>query len=230
MKKGDLLIVEDDKKIAEALKDYFIKENFNVSILNTGEKVVSNVKTKMPDLILLDIMLPDKDGITLCREIRSFSDVPIIFVTAKVKDIDRLLGLELGADDYICKPFLPQEVVARVKAVIRRTRPDRKNNRLVAGAVDMNDETHKVTVDGANVNLTPIEYNLLKIMMSAPDKVFTRADLLSSIHGSGHDYYRRTIDNHIKNLRKKINSHLSDKKIIHTVHGVGYKITSSQHD
>lgn len=230
MKKGNLLIVEDDKKIAEALKDYFIKENFNVSILNTGEKVVRDVKTSMPDLILLDIMLPDKDGIAICREIRSFSDVPIIFVTAKVKDIDRLLGLELGADDYICKPFLPQEVVARVKAVIRRTRPDRERNRLVVGAVCMDDENHEVTVEGTNVDLTPIEYNLLKIMMSAPDKVFTRSDLLSTIHGYGYYCYERTIDNHIKNLRKKINSYLQDQEIIQTVYGVGYKIASPQYD
>jgi two-component system, OmpR family, response regulator BaeR len=230
MIKGKILIVEDDKKIADVLKDYFIKENFNVSISGTGEKVVGDVKNNMPDLILLDIMLPDKDGITICREIRSFSDVPIIFVTAKVQDVDRLLGLELGADDYICKPFLPQEVVARVKAVIRRTRPDRERNRLVVGTVNMDDEIHEVRVDGTTVDLTPIEYNLLKIMMIVPDKVFTRADLLSAIHGYGYYCYERTIDNHIKNLRKKINSHLPNQEIINTVHGVGYKIGSSQYD
>lgn len=230
MRKGNLLIVEDDYKIATALKHFFVQENFDVSILNAGGGVVCDVKKNMPDLILLDIMLPDKDGTTICRDIRSFSDVPIIFVTAKVKDVDRLLGLELGADDYICKPFLPQEVVARVKAVIRRTKPGRERNKLVVGTVNMDDENYKVTVDGANVNLTPIEYNLLKVMMSNPDRVFTRADLLSAIHGYGYYSYERTIDNHIKNLRKKMNSYLPDQELIHTVHGVGYKISYPRYD
>ena len=226
MKKGNILIVEDDKKIAEALKDYLEKEEFNVTIFNGGESVVDEVSVNPPDLILLDIMLPEKDGITICREIRSFSDVPIIFVTAKVEDIDRLLGLELGADDYICKPFLPQEVVARVKAVIRRTRPKRGDDKLVVGLVTMDNENHKVTIDGSDIDLTPIEYKLLRIMMSAPDKVFTRGDFISKIQGYNYDCYERTIDNHIKNLRRKISKCLGNREIIHTVYGVGYKIST----
>ena len=228
MKKGKILIVEDDKKIAEALKDYLEKEKFNVSIFNTGKTVVSNVKINPPDLILLDIMLPDKDGITICREIRIFSNVPIIFVTAKVEDVDRLLGLELGADDYICKPFIPQEVVARVKAVMRRTRPGQAEKKIVVGLLVMDDENHEVRIGESNIDITPIEYKLLKIMMSKPDKVFTRADFISKIQGYNYDCYERTIDNHIKNLRRKISAHLSGHEMIQTVYGIGYKISSQQ--
>jgi len=226
MKKGKILIVEDDKKIAEVLKEYLEEEHFDVVILNTGDTVVSNVQISPPDLILLDIRLPDKDGMTVCREIRSFSDVPIIFVTAKVDDIDRLLGLEIGADDYICKPFVTKEVVARVKAVIRRTHPKQAENKLVVESLVMDVKAHKVTVEGSRIDLTPIEYNLLRIMMSNPDQVFTRADLISKTQGYDADCYERTIDNHIKNLRKKISLLSPDQEIIHTVFGVGYKIGS----
>jgi two-component system, OmpR family, response regulator BaeR len=226
MKKGNILIVEDDERIAEVLKSYFENAEFKVSVLNTGNIVVSYVQASPPDLVLLDIMLPDKDGMTICREIRSFSNVPIIMVTAMVEDIDRLLGLEIGADDYICKPFIPREVVARAKAVLRRTHPEHLENRLVVGSLVMDETRHKVTVDGSDVKLTPIEYQLLRIMMSAPDRVFTRNDLISKIQGYDYDGYDRTIDNHIKNLRKKIDEHLSANEMIHTVFGVGYKISA----
>jgi two-component system response regulator BaeR len=226
--KGKILIVEDDIKIAEAMKDYLEKERFSVSILNAGKNVVSDVKISPPDLILLDILLPDKDGLLICREIRSFSNVPIIFVTAKVEDIDRLLGLELGADDYISKPFIPQEMVARVKAVIRRTLPEQAKNKLVVGLLNMDDENYEITIGGSNIDVTPIEYKLLKIMMSKPDKVFTRSDFLTKIQGYNHGCYERTIDNHIKNLRRKISEHLNGQEMIHTVYGVGYKISSQQ--
>jgi two-component system, OmpR family, response regulator BaeR len=226
MKKGNILIVEDDERISDVLKSYFENAAFNVSVLNTGNTVVSSVRTSPPDLILLDIMLPDEDGMTICREIRSFSDVPIIIVTARVEDFDRLLGLELGADDYICKPFIPREVVARAKAVLRRVHPEHGENKLVVGPIVMDEKRHTVTIGGYEVNLTPIEYQLLKIMMSAPDRVFTRNDFISRIQGYNYDGYDRTIDNHIKNLRKKINDHITDHEMIHTVFGVGYKISS----
>jgi len=226
MNNSKILIVEDDERIAQVLKEYLEDEHFNVLILNTGSTVVNTVKISPPDLILLDIRLPDKDGMTICHEIRSFSNVPVIFVTAKVDDIDRLLGLEMGADDYICKPFVPREVVARVKAVIRRTRPEQVENKLVIGPIIMDVKAHKVTIGESEIDLTPIEYNLLKIMMSNPNQVFTRADLISKIQGYDSDCYERTIDNHVKNLRKKISLQLKDQEIIHTVFGVGYKIGS----
>jgi two-component system, OmpR family, response regulator BaeR len=225
MKKGNILIVEDDERIADVLKSYFENADFKVTVLNTGNTVVSIIQDSPPDLILLDIMLPDKDGITICREIRSFSNVPIIMVTAMVEDVDRLLGLELGADDYICKPFIPREVVARAKAVLRRVHPEHEENKLVLGSLIMDEKRHRVTVGGSEINLTPIEYQLLKIMMSAPDRVFTRNDFISRIQGYNYDGYDRTIDNHIKNLRKKINEYFDGSEMIHTVFGFGYKIS-----
>jgi two-component system, OmpR family, response regulator BaeR len=226
MKNSKILIVEDDERIAQVLKEYLEEEHFNVLILNAGDTVVSSVQISLPDIILLDIRLPDKDGMTICREIRSFSDVPVIFVTAKVEDIDRLLGLEIGADDYICKPFVPREVVARVKAVLRRTHPGQAENKLEVESLTMDLKAHNVTIGGSQIDLTPIEYNLLKIMMSNPNQVFTRADLISKIQGYDADCYERTIDNHIKNLRKKISLQSRGEEIIHTVFGVGYKIGS----
>lgn len=228
MKKRNILIVEDDERIAEVLKSYFENADFRVAVLNNGNTVVSNVQASPPDLVLLDIMLPDKDGMTICREIRSFSNVPVIMVTAMVEDVDRLLGLELGADDYICKPFIPREVVARAKAVLRRAHPENEEKRLVVGPLIMDENRHRVTVEGSDIKLTPIEYQLLRIMMSAPDRVFTRNDFISRIQGYNYDGYDRTIDNHIKNLRKKIDEHLAGHEMIHTVFGVGYKISSPQ--
>jgi two-component system, OmpR family, response regulator BaeR len=225
MKKGNILIVEDDERIAEVLKSYFENADFKVTVLNTGNTVVSIVQEGPPDLILLDIMLPDKDGITICREIRSFSNVPIIMVTAMVEDVDRLLGLELGADDYICKPFIPREVVARAKAVLRRTHQELEENILAVGPLIMDENRHRVIAGGLEIKLTPIEYQLLRIMMSAPDRVFTRSDFISRIQGYNYDGYDRTIDNHIKNLRKKIEEYVAGKEMIHTVFGFGYKIS-----
>jgi len=228
MKNGNILIVEDDERIAEVLKSYFESADFKVAVFSSGNTVVANVQVNPPDLILLDIMLPDKDGMTICREIRAFSNVPIIMVTAMVEDIDRLLGLEIGADDYICKPFIPREVVARAKAVLRRSYPGHIENRFSVGPLIMDETRHRVTIDGSEIKLTPIEYQLLRIMMAAPDRVFTRNDFISKIQGYNYDGYDRTIDNHIKNLRKKIDEHLSGHEMIHTVFGVGYKISPPQ--
>lgn len=227
MKKGKILIVEDDEEIAGVLKSYFENADFKVSILNTGVTVIDKVRVNPPDLVLLDIMLPETDGMTICREIRSFSNVPIIMVTAMVEEVDRLVGLELGADDYICKPFIPREVVARAKAVLRRTHPGHEKNVLVLGPLIMDEKGHRVTVGESDIKLTPIEYQLLKIMMSEPDRVFTRSDFILRIQGYNYNGYDRTVDNHIKNLRKKINKHTSGREMIHTIFGVGYKITST---
>ena len=228
MKKFKILIVEDDERIAGVLKQYLKASNFNVTTLNSGNMVKNNVQYNPPDLILLDIMLPDIDGLEICREIRSFSNVPIIMITAKVEDFDRVLGLEIGADDYICKPFLPLEVVARVKSVLRRTHSVQEKDILVVGSLVMDDKAHLVRFKGSAIDLTPIEYQLLKIMMLAPNRVFTRADLISNIQGYNKNVYDRTIDNHIKNLRKKINLHVQGQEIVHTVFGIGYRINSSK--
>ena len=221
-----ILVVEDEEKISRLLCDYLEKAGYRPSVQDSGDRVISRIKKDMPDLILLDIMLPGMDGMELCREIRKFSNVPIIMITARVEEIDRLLGLELGADDYICKPFSPREVVARVKAIFRRLHAEPSTPTLVSGSISLDDKTHQVRIDQQVLNLTPIEFGLLKIMMTQPDRVFSRSELVNRVQGYDFEGYDRTIDTHIKNLRKKIAERLPDQKIILTVYGVGYKFTA----
>lgn len=221
----NILIVEDEKKIADLLRDYLEKANYAASTLDRGDGVVRKVKKNPPDLILLDIMLPGMDGMDVCREIRKFSNVPIIMLTARVEEIDRLIGLELGADDYICKPFSPREVVARVKAVLRRVNPEPVEDRTTRGPITLMEDSHRVFVHDQELELTPSEFGLLKVFMSQPDRVFNRNELISNVQGYSFDGYDRTIDTHIKNLRKKIADRIPEQKIIHTVYGIGYKFT-----
>ncbi len=220
-----LLVVEDEKKIAEVLSDYLTQAGFKVSCIHSGDQAVEKIKAVSPALALLDIMLPGMDGISVCREVRKFSDIPIIMITARIEEVDRLLGLEIGADDYICKPFSPREVVARVKAVLRRARPGETPQRLVAGPIILDEELHQVTIDGTPLALTPSEFGLFHVLMAAPNRVFSRADLLDKVQGYRYDGYDRTIDSHIKNLRKKISKRLPNREIIQTIYGVGYRFT-----
>jgi two-component system, OmpR family, response regulator BaeR len=221
-----ILIVEDERKIADLLRDYLVGAGFKAACHYRGGDVVRFIKKSPPALILLDIMLPDVDGYDICREIRKFSNVPVIMITAKVEEVDRLIGLELGADDYICKPFSPREVVARVKAVLRRASgQDRAGHALVLGELSIDDAAHTAAVGGEVLDLTPSEFSLLKVMMSHPDRVFTRSELLDKVQGYQFEGYDRTIDTHIKNLRRKISEKLPDREIIRTVYGVGYKMS-----
>jgi two-component system, OmpR family, response regulator BaeR len=224
MEKQNILIVEDDKKIAELLHDYLKQADFNVSMLFKGDRVVSDVRQTYPDLILLDIMLPDKDGLSICSEIRSFSRVPIMIISAKVDEIDRLLGLELGADDYICKPFSPREVVVRIKAILRRVSSKPEEQKLTAGPITIKPESHNATIGENDLCLTPNEFELLRVLISRPGCVFTRGDLVSRIQGYDFDGGVRTIDTHVKNLRKKVSGFLPGNKIIQTIYGVGYSV------
>lgn len=219
-----ILIVEDEQKIAKLIGDYLEMAGYKTSRLERGDKVIPFIKRDRPDLILLDIMLPGMEGTDVCREIRKFADIPIIMITARVDEIDRLLGLELGADDYICKPFSPREVVARVKAVLRRAfpKPEAKR-RLNAGPLTLEEDTHQVLIDDYNLNLTPSEFGLLSVFMSCPNRVFSRSELLDKVQGYQFEGYDRTIDSHVKNLRKKIAAKIPDMEIISTVYGVGYK-------
>jgi two-component system response regulator BaeR len=223
-----IFVVEDEPKISGLLRDYLIQEGFTVTCLDRGDEVVSKVKGEQPALILLDIMMPGKDGTQVCREIRKFSNIPILMLTAKVEEIDRIIGLELGADDYICKPFSPREVIARVKAVLRRTYTSPDMTQLISGPLSLNEETHQVTVDGHPLKLTPSEFGLLKIMMANPNRVFSRSELLDRVQGYQFEGYDRTIDSHIKNLRKKIARRLPEQDIILTVYGVGYQFSPPQ--
>jgi len=222
-----ILIVEDEEKIARLLCDYLKEAGFRTSTQNNGDRVIAQVKKDPSDLILLDIMLPGKNGIELCREIRQFSNIPIIMITARVEEIDRLLGLALGADDYICKPFSPREVVARVEAIFRRLHAEPLTHSLVIGSISLDDKTHQVMIDKQVLNLTPNEFGLLKIMMSRPNRVFSRSELINQVQGYDFEGYDRTIDSHIKNLRKKIAQKLPGQEIISTVYGIGYKFSAS---
>ena len=221
-----ILIVEDEEKIASLLCDYLKEAGFRTSTQNHGDRVMAQVKKDPLDLILLDIMLPGKNGLDLCREIRQFSNIPIIMITARVEEIDRLLGLELGADDYICKPFSPREVVARVKAIFRRLQAEAPAQNLVIGSISLDEVTHQVMIDNRVLNLTPNEFGLLKIMMRQPNRVFSRSELINRVQGYEFEGYDRTIDSHIKNLRKKIDQKLPGQEIISTVYGVGYKFNA----
>jgi two-component system, OmpR family, response regulator BaeR len=224
----EILIVEDEIKIAEILKDYLAKAGYRVDCLERGDLVVSHVKQNPPCLILLDIMIPGPDGIEVCREVRKFSDVPIVMITARVEEIDRLLGLELGADDYICKPFSPREVVARVKAVLRRSFAPQNDKTLSAGGLCLVQKTRQARVGRHELKLTPCEYNLLKALLSQPDRIFSRNELIGIVQGYDFEGYDRTIDSHVKNLRKKIAQYLPDMEVISTIYGMGYKLNARQ--
>jgi two-component system, OmpR family, response regulator BaeR len=222
----NILVVEDEVKIAGILQDYLIKTGYRVTCLEHGDLAVHYVRQHQPALILLDLMLPGADGMEICREVRKFSAVPIIMITARVEEIDRLLGLELGADDYICKPFSPREVVARVKAVLRRVYAPPADKSLVAGEISLIPETHQVLVGSHEIKLTPCEYNLLKTLLSHPNRIFSRNELINIVQGYDFEGYERTIDSHIKNLRKKIAGYLPGQDVISTIYGVGYKLNT----
>lgn len=221
----NVLIVEDESKIALLLRDYLVAAGFRVTIVERGDLAIAEVRKNMPALVLLDIMLPGMDGMDVCREIRKFSTVPIIMLTARVEEIDRIVGLELGADDYVCKPFSPREIVARVKAVLRRSESQPVELQLKVGPISMDCATREVAVRGKSVGLTPNEFALLKALMARPNRVFTRGELLNLVQGYSFDGYERTIDSHIKNLRKKIAERLPEQEVISTEYGVGYKLS-----
>jgi two-component system response regulator BaeR len=227
MARAHVLIVEDERKIAELLRDYLTGAGFAVSRVERGDLALERVRKDPPELVLLDVMLPGMDGTEVCREIRKFSDVPILMITARVEEVDRIVGLEVGADDYICKPFSPREVVARVRAVLRRARGGVAAHRLAAGPVALDEAAHQATVGGRALSLTPSEFGLLKVLMGRPGRVFTRSELLDQVQGYQFEGYDRTIDSHVKNLRRKIAEALPEREVIVTVYGVGYKFSPS---
>ncbi len=217
-----ILVVEDEPRIAEILSDYLKQSGYSVEHLDNGTTVVPTVKADPPDLILLDIMLPGSDGLEVCKAIRKFSEVPIIFVSARADELDRLIGLELGADDYICKPFSPREVVARVKAVLRRHRPGAQHDEDSDALFHIDEERGRVLVQGTALDLTRTEYRLLTHLMSKPGKIYSRTQLLESCC-QDEDVFDRVIDSHIKNLRKKLAKVLPEQEVIHAVYGIGYR-------
>lgn len=227
-----ILIVEDEIKINRLLVDYFHASQFKTDSLYDGSKVIEWLKENSPDLILLDLMLPGKDGIEICREIRQFSHVPIIMITARIDDIDRIIGLEIGADDYICKPFNPREVVTRAKVIFRRMDFFENRHNIELKMSDQTEELTLVKLDrekymasfnNNRLDLTPVEFRLLETMYQVPGKVFSRDQLMNHLYKDNRIVTDRTIDSHIKNLRKKFQLAGCEDEIIHSVYGVGYK-------
>lgn len=218
---GHILIVEDEAKLAHLLEDYLSHAGFRTTWLNHGSEVIPCVQAHNVDLILLDLMLPGKDGIAICREVRSFSQVPIIMVTARVEEMDRLLGLEMGADDYICKPFSPREVVARVKTVLRRTLPQPLTQ--TEGLLTLDRASYRVRAGERETQLTAVEFQLFDVLYREPGRIFSRSQLIDRIYDDRRIVSDRTVDSHIKKLRKKLDNLLPDQELIHSVYGVGYR-------
>lgn len=216
-----ILIVEDEPKLARLLSSYLRQAGYDPECLENGLDVLPRVRERMPALILLDLMLPGRNGIDVCKEIRSFSTVPIIMVTARIEEIDRLLGLELGADDYICKPFSPREVVARVKAVLRRSANEQPPG--VTPVLQLDEERFQATLHGHDLELTVVEFKLLSFLSANPGKIYNRTKLMDHIYPDQRVVSDRTIDSHIKNLRKKISGVSPETELIHSVYGAGYK-------
>ena len=215
-----VLIVEDESKLAELLRDYLVKEGFDVAMLHHGDEVERWVATHDVELVLLDLMLPGKSGLDVCRALRAISNVAIIMVTARIDEIDRLLGLELGADDYICKPFSPREVVARVKAVLRRVTRGERTGEI---GLILDEAAYRASIDGKDLNLTAVEFQLLKVLVEHPGRIYTRDQLMDAMYRDERVVADRTVDSHIKKIRRKIAAVLPDRDIVHSVYGLGYK-------
>lgn len=216
-----ILIVEDESKLARLEADYLNNAGFATECLDDGLKVVPWLKQNPVDLVLLDLMLPGRDGLDICREIRGFSSVPIIIVTARIEEVDRLLGLELGADDYMCKPFSPREMVARVKAVLRRLQPPSANG--TDKLLSLLPESFRVRAGDREMELTAVEFQLLQALYHQPGRIFSRSKLMDMIYQDQRIVSDRTIDSHIKKLRKKLSELLPGSELIHSVYGAGYR-------
>jgi len=221
-----ILIIEDEIELTRVLSSYLEQANFQVITAEQGDVGLSLWSQKKPDLVILDLNLPGMDGLDIAREIRKKADTPIIMVTARVEETDRLIGLELGADDYITKPFSPREVVARVRAVLRRAGTTQESHDLLRqGSLEIDLIGHQVTRNDERIALTPTEFTLLEIMASQPGRVFTRLQLLEASQDAAYEGYERTIDAHIKNLRAKIELDPKEPLYIETVFGVGYRFS-----
>ncbi|MGB9640894.1 MAG: response regulator [Anaerolineales bacterium] len=218
-----ILIIEDEAELVKVLRSYLEKAGFQVITALRGDSGLELWKREKPDLVILDLNLPGLDGLDIAREIRKKSNTPIIMLTARVEETDQLVGLEIGADDYITKPFSPRLVVARVRALLRRATPLSPSEYIRVQDIEIDLEAHQVTRQGNPIELTPTEFSLLVAMASNPGRVFSRLQLLESVQGIAYEGYERTIDTHIKNLRAKIEPDPKNPRYIETVFGVGYR-------
>ncbi len=215
-----VVVMEDDTKIARVLLDYLHAEGYAAQVIADGQGALAHIQRELPALVILDLMLPGLDGIAVCRSIRKFSDVPILMLTARVDEVDRLLGLDTGADDYVCKPFSPREVMARVRALVRRAQ-GRAMPSALPWAID--EAALRITWRGHSLQLTPLEFRMFHLLLSHPGRVFSRAQLLDRAHTDQRDVSDRAIDSHIKNLRRKINAIEPEIECIASVYGMGYR-------
>ncbi len=222
-----ILVVDDEPKIVKTVRAYLVSAGFRVATAGDGQLALTVFRHEKPALVILDLRLPGMDGLDVARTIRRESDVPIIMLTARVDEADKLIGLELGADDYVTKPFSPRELVARVRAVLRRIGRDREpaSPPIVVGDVTIDLERRQVAVEGQGVELTPTEFDLLVVLARHPGRVFTRLELLDRVQGYAFEGYERTVDAHVKNLRQKIEPDPKQPRYLLTVYGVGYKFS-----
>jgi two-component system response regulator BaeR len=218
----DIFIVEDEPELAALVADYARAAGYRATVFGDGARALDAIRRQPPTLVVLDLMLPGLDGLSVCRAVRSFSNVPVVMVTARVEEIDRLLGLELGADDYLCKPFSPRELMARIKAILRRAG---QASAPAAPAVDLDEGARRVRIHGRPLELTPTEYGILAALARRPGQVFSRAQLLDAARegNANLEVADRAIDSHVKNLRRKLDAVLPGVEAIHSIYGLGYR-------
>lgn len=221
-----ILVVDDEPKIIQLTQDYLENAGFSVISAGDGERALTVIQVEKPDLVVLDLGLPGMDGLDVCRSIRKTSNLPIIMLTARDEETDKLVGLELGADDYITKPFSPKELVARVRSVLRRSELAQEEREVIrVGDVTLDLPRMQVTVGGEEIELTATEFHLLQALASQPGRIFTRSQLLNAVHGVAIESYERAIDAHIKNIRRKLEPVPREPRYIQTVYGVGYRFS-----
>jgi len=221
-----ILVVDDEPKIIQLTQDYLENAGFSVISAGDGERALSIIQVEKPDLVVLDLGLPGMDGLDVCRSIRKTSNLPIIMLTARDEETDKLVGLELGADDYITKPFSPKELVARVRSVLRRSELAQEEREVIrVGDVTLDLPRMQVTVGDEEIELTATEFQLLQALASQPGRIFTRSQLLNAVHGVAIESYERAIDAHIKNIRRKLEPIPHEPRYIQTIYGVGYRFS-----
>ncbi len=221
-----ILVADDDKRLADLVRRYLENAGYSVSVAHDGRKALDIARGRQPDLVILDLMMPELDGWDVCRILRSESDVPIIMLTARSTEDDMLLGLDLGADDYINKPFSPREVVARVRTVLRRSGGGGEPEQLVwsIGKLEVDARRHQARIEGEDLDLTPREFAVLRVFAAAPGKAFSRSELVGEAFGFDYDGMERTVDAHVRSLRKKLGDDADEPTYIETVYGVGYRM------
>ncbi len=229
MNRRTILVVDDEKKLVALVRAYLEKEGYVVVDARDGETAYELFKKHSPDLIVLDIMMPGIDGLEVCKRVRESSNIPIIMLSARVEEVDKIVGLEMGADDYVTKPFSPRELVARVRAALRRSEvTGGERNVTGAGPLSIDLSRRVVEVNGAEVKLTPFEFSILAVMAEKTGWTFTREQLLSRAHGEYYESYEKTVNTHVKNIRKKLKEKADGWEFIETVHGIGYRFNARE--